>query len=89
MQLLAGDRNFVVAVINRRELIDPDARYPYLHADHPVSYALERMREGGVDVLPVVSRASIHEICGVIGLREILEAYGVPASAFFPRSTPG
>jgi hypothetical protein len=36
----------------------------------------------------VVSRASIHEICGVIGLREILGAYGVPDSAFFSRSTP-
>ncbi len=71
-----------------RDLIHPDVRYPYVHADHPVSYALERMREGGVDVLPVVSRASIHEICGVIGLREILEAYGVPDSAFFSRSTP-
>jgi CIC family chloride channel protein len=70
------------------DLIHPDARYPYVHTDHPVSYALERMREGGVDVLPVVSRASIHEICGVIGLREILEAYGVPDSAFFSRSTP-
>jgi CIC family chloride channel protein len=97
----AGASNFVVGVINRRDLDDappeakvvkdlihPDARYPYVHVDHPVSYALERMREGGVDVLPVVSRASIHEIGGVIGLREILEAYGVPDSAFFSRSTP-
>jgi chloride channel protein, CIC family len=96
-----GDKNFVVAVINRRDLeaatddqrnlrdlIHPDTQYPYVHSDHPVSYALERMREGGVDVLPVVSRASIHEICGVIGLREILGAYGVPDSAFFSRSTP-
>src|ERR1019366_7577031 len=70
------------------DVIDTAAQYPYVHTDHPVSYALERMREGGVDVLPVVSRASIHEICGVIGLREILVAYGVPDSAFFPRSTP-
>jgi CIC family chloride channel protein len=96
-----GERNLVVGVVNRRDLDDavadaktirdlmhPDARYPFVHTDHPVSYALERMREGGVDVLPVVSRASIHEICGVIGLREILEAYGVPDSAFFSRSTP-
>jgi CIC family chloride channel protein len=97
-----GDRNFVQGVINRRDLeaaatttktlrdlIDLDARYPYVHTDHPVNYALERMREGGVDVLPVVSRASIDEICGVIGLREILQAYGVPDSAFFSRSIPG
>jgi CBS domain-containing protein len=96
----AGDKNFVVTVVNRRDLetarddqvlrdlIQADSHFPYVHSDHPVSYALERMREGGVDVLPVVSRASIHEICGVIGLREILAAYGVPDSAFFARSTP-
>jgi CIC family chloride channel protein len=98
----AGERAVVVGVINRRDLdaappetatlrdlIDPEAKYPFVHADHPVSYALERMREGGVDVLPVVSRASIHEVVGVIGLREILEAYGVPDSAFFSKSMPG
>jgi CIC family chloride channel protein len=107
-----GERNFVVGVLNRRDLepdeskafrdlidesnsetlrdlIDTDSKYPYVHPDHPVSYALERMREGGVDVVPVVSRAGIHEIYGVIGLREILEAYGVPDSAFFSRSVPG
>ena len=72
-----------------RDLLDTDSKYPYVHPDHPVSYALERMREGGVDVVPVVSRAGIHEIYGVIGLREILEAYGVPDSAFFSRSVPG
>jgi CIC family chloride channel protein len=97
-----GDGNFVGGLINRRDLdatgpgakkvrdvMIPGAKYPYVHPDHPVSLALERMREGGADVLPVVSRASIHEICGVIGLREILGAYGVPDSAFFSRSTPG
>ena len=71
-----------------RDLIDPDATYPYVHPDHPVSYALERMRENGADVLPVVSRAGIHNIVGVIGLREILESYGVPTGKFFSRSTP-
>ncbi len=71
-----------------RELIDPDATYPYIHPDHPVAYALEKMRENGADVLPVVSRAGIHEILGVIGLKEILESYGVPTAKFFSRSTP-
>jgi CBS domain-containing protein len=98
----AGDGHRVSGLINRRdleaaprtgmkvrELLDPDFRFPHVHADHPVSYALERMREGGVDVLPVVSRASIREISGVIGLRDILESYGVPDAAFFSRSMPG
>jgi chloride channel protein, CIC family len=71
-----------------RDLMDTGAAYPYVHPDHPVSYALERMRDSGVDVLPVVSRAGIHEISGVIGLREILEAYGIPTSGSFSRSTP-
>jgi CBS domain-containing protein len=98
-----GSGKFVHALINRRDLegagakptpgtlldvIDSDAMYPYVHADHPVSYALERMRENGTDVLPVVSRAGIHNIIGVIGLREILESYGVPTANFFSRSTP-
>lgn len=97
-----GEGNRVAGLVNRRdldsapragikvrELLDPDVRFPHVHADHPLSYALERMREGGVDVLPVVSRASIHEISGVIGLRDILESYGVPDAAFFSRSMPG
>ena len=52
--------------------------YPYVHTDHPVSYALERMRDGNVDVLPVVSRASIQELCGVItSTAGILEEFGI------------
>jgi len=71
-----------------RDIIDPEATYAYVHPDHPVSYALEKMRESGADVLPVVSRAGIHQILGVIGLKEILESYGVPTAKFFSRSTP-
>jgi CIC family chloride channel protein len=97
----SGTGNIVLGLIGRHELetprpgaktlrdvVDPDAKYPYVHADHPVSYALERMREAGVDEIPVVSRASIREAFGVIGLKEILEAYGVPDSAFASRSIP-
>jgi CIC family chloride channel protein len=97
-----GERNFVQGLIGRRDLegagpnaktlrdlVKPESRYPYVHPDHPLSYALERMREGGVDVLPVVSRADLNEISGIVGLREILEAYGVPHSALISRSTPG
>jgi CIC family chloride channel protein len=96
-----GERNFLLGLISRRDLeaagpnaktlrdlVIPESVYPYVYPDHPVSYALERMREGGVDVLPVVSRADLNEISGVVGLREILEAYGVPHSAFITRGTP-
>jgi CIC family chloride channel protein len=97
-----GDGTFVQGLISRRDVeaagpasktlldvMDPEATYPFVHPDHPISFALERMREGGVDMLPVVSRANIREICGAIGLKEILQAYGVPDSAFLARSMPG
>ncbi len=58
------------------DLVKPDA-YPYVHMDHPLSFALERMRNAHVDLLPVVSRANIHEICGVISQKQILQEYGV------------
>ncbi|HVV47581.1 MAG TPA: chloride channel protein, partial [Bryobacteraceae bacterium] len=97
----AGGSAQVAGLISRREIeMAPDgvktagdligraAAFPHVYLDHPVSYALEQMRKGGVDMLPVVSRASIHEMIGVIGFREILEAYGVPDSAFAARSMP-
>ena len=59
-----------------RDLIKTDS-YPYVHTDHPLGFALERMRHANVDVLPVVSRANIHEILGVITLAQILTGYGV------------
>jgi hypothetical protein len=30
-----------------------------------------------VDVLPVVSRANVHQLLGVVRLQDVLEAYGV------------
>jgi len=42
-----------------------------------LNFALERMRNANVDALPVVSRANIREICGVITQAEILREYGV------------
>jgi chloride channel protein, CIC family len=59
-----------------RDLIQPDT-YPYVHPDHPLGFALERMRNANVDVLPVVSRANIRELCGVISQKQILQEYGV------------
>jgi chloride channel protein, CIC family len=86
----AGDEKRIRALITRRDIetAAPEARavrdlvkgvqaYPYVHTDHPVSYALERMRDGNVDVLPVVSRASIYEMCGVVTLTQILEEFGI------------
>ena len=34
--------------------------FPYIYPDQPLSLALEKMGEAGIDVLPVVSRADVH-----------------------------
>ncbi|MDQ2833440.1 MAG: chloride channel protein [Acidobacteriota bacterium] len=60
-----------------RDLLKNDGKYPYVHADHPLSYALEQMRDNGIDVVPVVSRANIHQMNGVVSLTDILSTYGI------------
>ena len=60
-----------------RDVVNDKWRYPYVHIDHPLSYALEQMRDSSVDVIPVVSRANIHEMRGVVTLTGILSTYGI------------
>ncbi len=92
-----GSRNFVEAVIGLhqlesaeprpatlRDLIRRDGDYPYVHRDHPLSHALERMRQAGVDVLPVVSRANIRQMYGVVTLGDVLARYSINAAVPAP-----
>jgi CIC family chloride channel protein len=58
------------------ELVDW-RRFSHVHADHSLDLALERMGATGYDLLPVVSRANIHEMEGVVSLRDVLKAFGV------------
>ena len=51
--------------------------FPHLHADHSLDLALERMGKVGYDLLPVVSRANVHEMEGVCSLLDVLRAFGV------------
>ena len=53
--------------------------FPHLHADQSLDLAIAGKRMGavGLDLLPVVSRANVHDLEGIIVLRDILEAYGV------------
>ena len=53
------------------------AKFPYVHSDHPLGVALERMGASGRDVLPVVSRANRRRLVGVITLDSILKSYGL------------
>jgi CIC family chloride channel protein len=55
-----------------------DAQHvPHVHMDHALHLALERMSTYHIDVLPVVNRADIHKLEGVVTLRDVLDAYGV------------
>jgi CIC family chloride channel protein len=58
-----------------QELVDP-SDFPHLHADHSLSVALERMGMTRLDVLPVVSRADVHELEGIVTLQDVLILYG-------------
>lgn len=52
---------------------------PHVHPDHSLSMALERMGSSGLSVLPVVSRANVRQLLGVVVLDDILDAYGLGA----------
>jgi CIC family chloride channel protein len=51
--------------------------FPHLHADQPIPLALERMAAAQTDVLPVVSRADVHKLEGILLLQDVLALYGV------------
>ena len=53
--------------------------FPHLHGDHTFSTALDRMGAARTDVLPVVSRADVHELEGIVTLNDLLQSYGVIA----------
>jgi len=62
-----------------------DAReFPHLHSDHSLSVALERMGTTHMDVLPVVSRADVHKLEGVVTLHEVLKFYGFGGTSGSP-----
>jgi chloride channel protein, CIC family len=50
---------------------------PHVHPDHSLSLALERMGSAGLNVLPVVSRANVRNLMGIVILNDVLAAYGV------------
>ncbi len=54
--------------------------YPFVHPDHALSVALERMGSLGTNLLPVVNRANRRQMFGVVTLGDVLKAYGVTRS---------
>jgi chloride channel protein, CIC family len=51
--------------------------FPHVHMDHSLNMALDRMGAGQLDVLPVVNRANVHKLEGIITLQDVLRLYGV------------
>jgi len=59
------------------EIVGDASDLPHVHPDHALSQALERMGTSRLNVLPVVSRANVRQLIGVVALDDILHAYGV------------
>jgi CIC family chloride channel protein len=88
---LVTDRRGVVGVINlsklERELAEGADKklgelvdalvFPHVHSDQELDLALERMGSNQIEILPVVSRADVHKLEGVVSLRDVLDSYGV------------
>ena len=51
--------------------------FPHVHVDHPLHVALERMGASQLDLLPVVSRANVHQLRGVVMRQDVLAQYEV------------
>jgi len=51
--------------------------FPHVHADQSLHLALDRMGATGLDALPVVSRADVHKLEGIVTLQDVLKSYGV------------
>ena len=88
---LVMDRRGVIGVINLARLEREAAEgadkklgeltdalvFPHVHADQTLDLALERMGANQIEILPVVNRADMHKLEGMVTLRDVLEAYGV------------
>jgi chloride channel protein, CIC family len=59
------------------DLVPLDDNPIHLHSDHGLHLALERMGTSNLQTLPVVSRANVHKLLGVVVLDDVLRAYGV------------
>jgi CIC family chloride channel protein len=53
-----------------------EPEFPHLHSDHALSVALDRLGSSHLDALPVVSRADLHRLEGIVTLQDVLNLYG-------------
>ncbi len=86
------DEGFFLGILNREDLecalvdgrkeqplasLVETLHVPHVHADHALHLALERMGKFHLDVLPVVHRADLHKLEGIVTLPDVLDAYGI------------
>jgi len=53
--------------------------FPHLHTDHSLDAALDRMGSSGLDALPVVGRANVHKLVGIVTFDDVLALYRKPS----------
>jgi chloride channel protein, CIC family len=53
-----------------------EPEFPHLHADQALSVALDQLGASHLDALPVVSRADVHKLEGMVTLQDVLNLYG-------------
>lgn len=58
------------------DLVD-GTTFPHVHRDQPLDLALERMGAASLELLPVVSRADMNKLEGIITLHDVLDSFGV------------
>jgi CIC family chloride channel protein len=51
--------------------------YAHVHDDQSLEQALQRLGETRVDIIPVVNRANVRELIGIVTLADILDKFGV------------
>jgi len=59
------------------DLIGASEDFPHVHADHSLNTALHRMGAAGLDALPVVNRANVHQLLGIVTVDDVLSLYRV------------
>jgi chloride channel protein, CIC family len=88
---LVADQRGAIGIISRSRLQDELAvnsdkklleivdvvHFPHVHSDQGLDLALERMGANHVELLPVVSRADVHNVIGVVTLGDVLRSYGI------------
>jgi CIC family chloride channel protein len=73
LESAAADGKGEHTIMSLLESID----FPHVHPDQLLHLALERMSALQIDILPVVNRADIHKLEGILTLEDVLDTYGV------------